>query len=75
MVAGGHVVVFASQASNLIAGITRGNVGFDLYSYNLDNGDKSVVPAGGQLFVPTKAITCDYAGFRTLDSVVRANTE
>lgn len=24
--------------------------------------------------VPTNAITCDYAGFRTLDSVVRANT-
>ena len=24
--------------------------------------------------IPTNAITCDYAGFRTLDSVVRANT-
>lgn len=30
----------------------------------------SLVAAG----IPTNAITCDYAGFRTLDSVVRANT-
>jgi SanA protein len=40
-------------------------------SYDEPTDMMSALVAAG---VPTNAITCDYAGFRTLDSVVRANT-
>ena len=38
-------------------------------SYNEPTDMRDALVAAG---VPTRAITCDYAGFRTLDSVVRA---
>lgn len=42
-----------------------------LASYDEPTDMLNALAAAG---VPTNAITCDYAGFRTLDSVVRANT-
>jgi SanA protein len=40
-------------------------------SYDEPTDMRDALVAAG---VPTKAITCDYAGFRTLDSVVRAKS-
>jgi SanA protein len=40
-------------------------------SYDEPTDMREALAAAG---VPTNAITCDYAGFRTLDSVVRANS-
>lgn len=40
-------------------------------SYDEPTDMRDALVAAG---VPTNAITCDYAGFRTLDSVVRANS-